>query len=130
MDAEDRRKWISEIIQNDASDDQDLSMREIGDREALAAAKRALKADVESLRQDRAQIAGLELGIDRPGSDYKHFDTSSAYTCQNACRSEAMCSAFTYVRPGEQGVSGHCYLKNSIPNQLQREWCTSGIIKR
>src|SRR5262245_57609929 len=63
---------------------------------------------------------GMEFGIDRPGLDYRSFDlpANDPALCQNACFGEAQCRAFTFVRPGVQGPSARCWLKNQVPNPV------------
>jgi hypothetical protein len=73
--------------------------------------------------------AGLESGVDRPGSDYRNFDLSSASPslCQQACNDDPGCRAFTYVKPGFQGPSARCWLKNTVPAATPSECCVSGV---
>ncbi|HEV8240945.1 MAG TPA: PAN domain-containing protein [Thermoanaerobaculia bacterium] len=63
----------------------------------------------------------------RPGMDYKDFATNSWRTCETACANEQGCSAWTYVRPGVQGPSGHCWLKNGVPHPTDDRNCIAGV---
>ena len=74
-------------------------------------------------------MSALEVSIDRPGSDYTSFDLSSPdpAACQKACADDARCVAFTYVIPGHQGPSARCWLKDSVPDQVPNDCCTSGV---
>jgi hypothetical protein len=62
---------------------------------------------------------GLEAGIDRPGSDYRHFDAASAEDCRDACAPEARCRAFAFR-------GGVCWLKQSAPHPVHDKCCVSG----
>jgi len=72
--------------------------------------------------------AGLEPGVDRPGSDYRSFDLGypRPEDCQNACLAEPQCAAFTYVNPGVQGPNARCWLKNQVPQPVANGCCVSG----
>jgi hypothetical protein len=63
------------------------------------------------------------------GSDYRNFEltSDSATLCQNACKSDNQCLAWTYVHPGLQGSNAHCWLKNVIPPASANSCCISGI---
>jgi PAN domain len=63
----------------------------------------------------------------RPGSDYANFDAASAFVCANTCAGESQCKAYTFVRPGIQGPSGHCWLKNATPQAVSDGCCFSGL---
>jgi hypothetical protein len=72
----------------------------------------------------------LEVGVDRPGSDYRNFDLSrpDAKLCRASCERDQRCRAWTYVRPGHQGPKARCWLKNDVPQPISRSCCTSGFI--
>jgi len=73
--------------------------------------------------------AGLEMNVDRPGSDYRNFDLPQPRPedCRDACLADAPCVAFTYVNPGVQGPSPRCWLKNSVPASRYSDCCVSGV---
>ncbi len=71
--------------------------------------------------------SGPEIGMDRPGRDYRNFPVASSHECQNACKAEGKCRAWTYVKPGVQGPSGRCWLKHSVPGLVRNDCCTSGV---
>jgi hypothetical protein len=73
--------------------------------------------------------AGLEINIDRPGSDYRSFDLASPQpeVCRDTCLMEPQCVAFTYVNPGVQGPSARCWLKNAVPQATPNTCCVSGV---
>jgi hypothetical protein len=55
-------------------------------------------------------------GTNLPGHDYANFDAHSAWVCRTTCGGEPRCQAYTWVKPGIQGPSGHCWLKDTLPN--------------
>ena len=80
--------------------------------------------------------APWETNTDRPGSDYTSFwidKDEEAFVavrrCQDACRNDHRCSAFTYVKPGVQGTQGRCYLKTSVPPPRESACCISGVVR-
>jgi hypothetical protein len=72
-----------------------------------------------------------EIGVDRPGQDFRDFDLPEPRPdlCSNACASDARCKAFTYVKPNIQGSTARCWLKSSVPDPVQNDCCVSGIRK-
>jgi hypothetical protein len=71
----------------------------------------------------------FEQNTDRPGRDYSNAPSEGASDCSFACQLENRCRAWTYVRPGVQGPSGRCWLKNAVPQALRNTCCTSGVRK-
>ncbi|MCB1627386.1 MAG: PAN domain-containing protein [Xanthomonadales bacterium] len=71
----------------------------------------------------------LEAATDRPGSDYRDFDLGQANPrlCEAACRDEAQCVAYTFVRPGVQGDTARCWLKDQVPDPQPSDCCDSGV---
>lgn len=65
--------------------------------------------------------------INRPGSDFKNFETNGWKTCEAACAEDGICSSWTYVRPGVQGPSGRCWLKNRVARPIVDPNCVSGV---
>lgn len=68
-----------------------------------------------------------EPNIDRPGADYRHFDTDAPATCERTCTAEAACSSWTWVRPGVQAPSGRCWLKNRVAQPVASANTVSGV---
>ncbi|HMF44454.1 MAG TPA: PAN domain-containing protein [Polyangia bacterium] len=70
-----------------------------------------------------------EPRTDRPGMDYRSFDLPAPRPelCRDACWREPQCRAFTYVRPGVQGPSARCWLKNPVPPARLNDCCLSGV---
>jgi hypothetical protein len=65
-------------------------------------------------------------GTNLPGHDYANFDAPSAFVCRTTCGGESRCQAYTWVKPGIQGPSGHCWLKDTLPNIVKDGCCDSG----
>jgi hypothetical protein len=74
----------------------------------------------------------LLAGINLPGLDYYNFQLGPGEPalCQNACRSDELCAAWTYVRPGLQGQQARCWLKSGVLRQAPSTCCTSGIERK
>ena len=65
--------------------------------------------------------------INRPGSDFKNFNTDSWKTCEAACAENEICSSWTYVRRGVQGPTGRCWLKNRVAHPVSDPNTVSGV---
>lgn len=67
-------------------------------------------------------------GYDRPGSDYRNFETGPDHSaCEAVCRYDDRCRAWTWVRPGVQGPRARCWLKATIPVRRENPCCRSGM---
>lgn len=64
-------------------------------------------------------------GTNLPGHDYANFDAPSAFVCRTTCGGESRCQAYTWVKPGIQGSSGHCWLKHTLPEIVKDACCDS-----
>jgi hypothetical protein len=73
--------------------------------------------------------APILQGINLRGADYSNFSIALAEPglCQNACRADTKCAAWTYVQPGAQGEQARCWLKNRVPPRSQGNCCVSGV---
>ena len=70
----------------------------------------------------------LEADTNRAGSDYRDFEIQAdPRYCASACANDSTCRAYTYVKPGIQGVNAHCWLKNEVPNASANGCCVSGV---
>ncbi len=69
----------------------------------------------------------METNYDRPGSDYRNFNTNSPGICAVTCDRESRCRAWTWVEPEHSGDLGKCYLKHSVPSRRRDNRCTSGV---
>jgi hypothetical protein len=47
--------------------------------------------------------------------------------CENLCKADAPCKAWTYVKPGVQAPNPRCWLKNTVPAAVSSACCTSGV---
>ena len=65
-------------------------------------------------------------GFDMPGSDYAHFAATSPFICRDSCGGDTQCRAWSWVRPGVQGPSAQCWLKNQVPRMVKNDCCSSG----
>src|SRR5262245_56046139 len=86
------------------------------------------------VEQRRVRDNTIEVGIDRLGGDYHHFDTpseSSGAACKTACEGDKRCRIWTYVRPGYlgSGASARCYLKDQLRPPRRRPCCVSGVVR-
>ena len=61
------------------------------------------------------------------GQDYRNFNAITEFQCRNACLDEARCLAWTWVRPATQGDKAVCWLKDSVPLEVDNACCTSGV---
>lgn len=91
----------------------------------LAALAQA-QAPVQAPLNPRA-APGMEADTNRFGSDYRGFDAPSAQLCRTACANETACRAWTWVKPGIQGPSGKCWLKNAAAAPSANACCVSGL---
>jgi len=105
----------------------------VADLAKLDASLLAAKATAEAkagVKLPDAPAAGIMLnGINLFGADYSSswLESGDPTECQNACRSDAKCAAWTYVQPGLQGPQARCWLKGRVPQQFQNQCCTSGV---
>jgi hypothetical protein len=69
-----------------------------------------------------------EHDTDRYGSDYRGFDVNADHVelCEDACKSDAKCRAWTYVKPGLQTQNARCWLKDLVPASSKNVCCVSG----
>lgn len=74
-------------------------------------------------------LPAMQIGVDRPGGDYHGFALSAAQPglCKQACESDKLCRAWTYVKPGIKGPSATCYLKKTVPPPHNDTCCVSGV---
>jgi hypothetical protein len=66
------------------------------------------------------RMSPKEYGKDRPGSDFQYFVAPSLQDCENACRENAACKAFTF------GNGNNCWLKNAKPAPVDNPNFISG----
>lgn len=81
----------------------------------------------ETLAPSSAGDARFQENTNYPGRDYRDLATTSAGNCNRECSKDDRCQAWTYVKPGIQGPSGKCWLKDSVPRAKQNDCCISGL---
>jgi hypothetical protein len=69
-----------------------------------------------------------EFDTDRFGGDYTVLTTKADHIelCEEACRGDSKCLAWTYVKPGVQGPQANCWLKGFVPPKAVATCCVSG----
>jgi PAN domain-containing protein len=95
----------------------------------LAKFETALLASKAKQAAPLPSLGSIAIGVDLYGADYTNFWNSSAEPklCQDACRSDAKCAAWTFVKPDVQGPQARCWLKSQVPQASKNECCSSGI---
>jgi hypothetical protein len=79
-----------------------------------------------------ARPGPVEVSIDRFGGDYRNIELApdpSGQSCKQACEKDERCRAWTYVRPGYQGPSARCYLKERVTRPRRKPCCLSGVVR-
>ena len=74
----------------------------------------------------------VEYSTDRFGGDYRSFPTRrepDGRSCQEACRNDPRCRAWTYLRPGYGGRGAYCYLKSRVTAPQRKACCVSGVVR-
>jgi len=78
-----------------------------------------------------ADASGMEQDTDRPGGgDFRHIvpTADDPALCQKACKDDAQCNAWTYVKPNTiQGPKPNCWLKTGVPPATHNTCCVSGV---
>ncbi len=80
----------------------------------------------------KTTATGMEMDTDRPWNDFSDFvpKANDPALCQTACKQDARCKAWTYVRRGAQGrTQPHCYLKSPVPDAHHDSCCISGVVR-
>jgi hypothetical protein len=93
-----------------------------------------LKNKVPAKAANSCCVSGTvgEANTDRPGGDYKHFDSINGadvtpQQCSKTCFNDPQCKAWTFVKPNTiQGPKGVCWLKNTVPDAVPNNACISG----
>lgn len=82
---------------------------------------------------------GMEVNVERIGSDYALFKVDSIAHCQRNCLRESRCKAWTYIRPGKSAYylsqrrndvssTATCLLKDAVPESSASDCCISGVV--
>ncbi|MEJ2590808.1 MAG: VWA domain-containing protein [Candidatus Thiodiazotropha sp.] len=108
-----------------------LSPKTLEDVEVNATRPNALSLAFKRPQSETETDAnGMEQNTDRPFGDYQRLmpERDDPVLCQQACRADARCKAWTYVKPNTvQGPEPHCYLKEIVPTASHNDCCVSGI---
>jgi hypothetical protein len=74
------------------------------------------------------RMSEREHDKDRLGNDYYGFNVRADHIedCEDACKSDAKCAAWTYTKPGVKGPLARCFLKNVVPPASDNVCCVSG----
>lgn len=71
--------------------------------------------------------SGGAVGYDRPGYDFAAAPSSDPMACAQTCAGNPMCKAWTWTKPGTNGISvPMCFLKNPAPSKIKNDCCVSG----
>jgi PAN domain len=84
-------------------------------------------------RRGRAvMMSEREHDTDRFGGDYRGFDVNAGHIelCEDACKNDTKCLAWTYVKPGIQTQMARCWLKGVVPASANNICCVSGTKTR
>ena len=73
------------------------------------------------------QPPAMEHNVDRPGNNFSNTIQPDANACRSVCNTINGCAAWTWVKPGVQGPSPRCYLKNPVPAPVPNNCCVSGV---
>ncbi|MCX6623186.1 MAG: DUF4412 domain-containing protein [Acidobacteria bacterium] len=83
-------------------------------------------AGVSTAQSSRYKV---ELNTNRFGDDFRDFIPSraSADFCAEACAKDSRCRSWTWVKNDLEPPSGHCWLKNRVPEPTPDDCCVSGL---
>jgi len=74
----------------------------------------------------------FEVDVDRPGMDILpsiSLAVANPKLCEEECRKNPDCKAYTFVKPGAQGQNARCWLKHGVPDPIKSTSCISGVRK-
>jgi hypothetical protein len=113
--------WLKNSVPEATAEDCCIS----GLKRATATATAAVGA------QSQASQSQLEMNINRGGYDYRDFIPAKAdpVLCAQACAKESNCVAWTWVKNGPEPPTGHCWLKDTVPEPGPDDCCVSGVKK-
>lgn len=78
------------------------------------------------------RIGAIEFATDRRGGDYKFVElpaNSTGEACQEICKGDDRCRAWTFLRAGYISQAPRCYLKDKITRPAAKPCCISGVVK-
>jgi hypothetical protein len=91
----------------------------------------AAVCDGQAVVRPGTPVAGpVQADTNLYGGDYTSFETPGDWqACQQACGNDTRCRSWTFVRPGIQGPSARCWLKDSIPASSPGTCCVSQVVR-
>ncbi len=114
-----------------AADLTDYVARDLMRKVAKAATNAADEANTRMADEAkvRAPESAAMSNIDLRGLDYASIQPrfSDPAACQNACRADPRCAAWTFVKASAQGAQARCWLKSAVPHASANACCTSGV---
>lgn len=114
------------------STDESYDLTDAGGEQSLARTEQAINL----IPNPGALLATLaytdaQVGIDRPGGDYKRMNTTNASACRSACVDDRRCDSFTYLPAVTSGSSAVCVLKEGVPAPRSAQGgIASGIVRQ
>ena len=71
----------------------------------------------------------MEQNTDRRGGDYRTLTMKGGGPdyCAQECAKDGQCQAWTYIRPGNEGSTAVCRLKQTVPFAENSPCCISGV---
>ena len=77
----------------------------------------------------RASQHQFEMNVNRVGEDYRDYAPAKddPALCAQACAKESRCRAWTWVKNKHEPPTGHCWLKEAVPDPGQDDCCVSGV---
>jgi hypothetical protein len=120
---------MSDCLRNAGQDEIAADLAKLDTRLVTAKEKAEENGGAATQEATALTVGSVVNGINLYGSDYASLPVQSAdpTVCQQACRSDTKCAAWTYVRPGVQGPLAKCWLKNLVPQQSKNDCCSSGV---
>ncbi|HUI96814.1 MAG TPA: PAN domain-containing protein [Xanthobacteraceae bacterium] len=109
----------------------DYVARDLMRKVAKAATNIGDEARARTVDEARARAAGSAAmsNIELRGLDYASIQprSSDPAACQDACRADPRCAAWTFVKASVPGAQARCWLKSAVPHASANACCTSGV---
>lgn len=76
-----------------------------------------------------AGLAKAQLGYDRPGGDYTHFQIANGdpAACAARCERDSHCRAWAFSYPRTDFALATCWLKNRVTPRKPESCCVAGV---
>ncbi len=84
-----------------------------------------------TVRSGPALAAGIP-DTDLQGGDYRSFELISPVPsfCENVCKKDSRCKAWTFSWPGKRAKRAKCFLKENVGEKRKDTCCVSGVKER